>query len=192
VTVTAEDAGGNVTTGYTGTVHLTSSDAQAVLPANYTFTTGAGKDNGIHVFSVTLKTAGTQSITATDTVTGTITGTQSAITVQAGAATTIAIVSGNSQNVRHNRTFPLPLVATVTDAFGNAVSGVSVTFTAPSGGGNASVTFATSGTNVEADTTDSTGTATSSTMAANGNIGTYNITASAPGTNVVNFPEQNH
>ena len=78
------------------------------------------------------------------------------------------------------------------DAFGNPVSGVAVTFTAPSGGGNASVTFATSGTNVEADTTDSTGTATSSTMAANANIGTYNITASAPGTNVVNFPEQNH
>ena len=54
-------------TGYTGTVHFTSSDAQAGLPANYTFT---GGDAGTHVFSVTLKTAGTQSITATDTVTG--------------------------------------------------------------------------------------------------------------------------
>jgi hypothetical protein len=178
-----------VATGYTGTVHFTSSDFQATLPANYTFT---GGDAGTHVFSVTLKTAGTQSITATDTVTGTITGTQSGVTVQAGAATTIAIVSGDSQNVRHSRTFPLPLVAVVTDAFGNGVSGVSVTFTAPSGGGTASVTFATSGTNVEADTTDSTGTATSSTMAANANIGTYNIRASAPGTNIVNFPEQNH
>ena len=67
VTVTAEDAYGNVATGYTGTVHFTSSDAQAGLPANYTFT---GGDAGTHVFSVTLKTAGTQSITATDTVTG--------------------------------------------------------------------------------------------------------------------------
>ena len=85
MTVTADDAGGNVTTGYTGTVHFTSSDAQAVLPANYTFT---GGDAGTHIFSVTLKTAGTQSITATDTVTGSITGSQSGITVNpAGAAT---------------------------------------------------------------------------------------------------------
>ena len=65
VTVTAYDAYGNVATGYTGTVHFTSSDAQAVLPANYTFTAG---DAG-HTFSATLETAGTQSITATDTVT---------------------------------------------------------------------------------------------------------------------------
>ena len=82
VTVTAQDAFGNVATGYTGTVHFTSSDASAVLPANYTFT---GGDAGTHVFSVTLKTAGTQSITATDTVTGTITGTQSGITVHSAA-----------------------------------------------------------------------------------------------------------
>ena len=84
VTVTAQDAGGNVATGYTGTVHFTSSDAQAGLPANYTFT---GGDAGTHVFSVTLKTAGTQSITATDTVTGSITGTQSGITVNVGPTT---------------------------------------------------------------------------------------------------------
>ena len=90
VTVTAQDAGGNVATGYTGTVHFTSSDAQAGLPANYTFT---GGDAGTHVFSVTLKTAGTRSITATDTVTGTITGTQSGITVNVGPTTNL-VVSG--------------------------------------------------------------------------------------------------
>ena len=52
--------------GYTGTVHFTSSDAQAGLPADYTFTAA---DAGSHTFTVTLKTAGTQSITATDTAT---------------------------------------------------------------------------------------------------------------------------
>src|SRR5262249_14666319 len=68
VTVTALDAYGNVATSYTGTIHFTSSDSQAVLPANYTFTTS---DAGVHTFTngVTLKTAGTRSITATDTVT---------------------------------------------------------------------------------------------------------------------------
>jgi len=50
-----------------------------VLPANYTF---VAADNGVHVFSATLKTAGTQSLTATDTVTASITGTQSGINVQ--------------------------------------------------------------------------------------------------------------
>ena len=82
-TVTAYDPYGNIATGYTGTVHFTSSDTQATLPANYTFTAA---DNGTHTFSVTLKTAGTQSITATDTKTSTITGTESGITVHAAAA----------------------------------------------------------------------------------------------------------
>ena len=53
------DAFGNTATGYLGTVHFTSSDGPAVLPANYTFIAG---DNGVHTFTtVTLKTAGTQS-----------------------------------------------------------------------------------------------------------------------------------
>ena len=63
VTVTAMDAYGNVVTGYTGTVAITSSDGQAVLPPNAVLTNGVGS------FSVTLETAGSQSITATDTVT---------------------------------------------------------------------------------------------------------------------------
>jgi len=85
VTVTALDANGNIATGYTGTVHLASSDPLAGLPNNYTFTLA---DAGVHTFTnqFTLKTAGTQSITATDTVTGTITGTQSGITVNPAAA----------------------------------------------------------------------------------------------------------
>src|SRR6202043_3006716 len=65
-TVTAKDPYGNVATGYTGTVHFTSSDAQAALPANYTF--GAG-DAGVHTFNIVLKTSGTQSLTAADRAT---------------------------------------------------------------------------------------------------------------------------
>ena len=83
VTVSALDATNTVVTGYTGTVHFTSSDTQAVLPANSTLTNGTG------TFSVTLKTAGAQTITATDTVTATITGASGAITV--GAATPITL-----------------------------------------------------------------------------------------------------
>ena len=56
VTVTMTDSLGNVATGYVGTVHFTSSDGQAVLPANYTFTAA---DQGKHTFQVTFKTTGT-------------------------------------------------------------------------------------------------------------------------------------
>ena len=44
LTVTAQDAYGNLATGYTGTVQFTSSDAQAILPGSYTFTTA---DKGV-------------------------------------------------------------------------------------------------------------------------------------------------
>ncbi len=81
LTVTAYDKFGNQATGYTGTVKLTSSDPAAGLGVPYAFTTGAGHDNGSHTFSVTLNTAGSQTITATDTVatTPTITGISNAI-----------------------------------------------------------------------------------------------------------------
>ena len=83
VTLTAKDIFGNTASGYTGTVHFTSSDGTAVLPANYTFISA---DNGTHAFAgVTLYTPGTQSITATDTITGSVTGTQSGITMASGA-----------------------------------------------------------------------------------------------------------
>jgi hypothetical protein len=72
-TVTAKDQFGNTATGYTGTVKFTSSDAAALLPTNYTF---VAADNGAHSFSATLRTAGTQSMTATDTATSYIAGTQ--------------------------------------------------------------------------------------------------------------------
>jgi hypothetical protein len=86
-TVTALDASNATATGYTGTVHFTSSDGSAVLPANSTLT------NGVGTFSVTLKTAGAQTIAATDTVTASITGSSGAITVSAAATATHFSVS---------------------------------------------------------------------------------------------------
>jgi len=118
LTVTVKDAYGNVVTGYRGTVHFTSSDSAATLPANYTFIAG---DAGAHVFSATLKTvSASASITATDTVTSSITGTESPIAVTpAGAA--ILTVTG----------FPGSVVAgaansvtvTAKDAYGNIATG---------------------------------------------------------------------
>jgi predicted RNA methylase len=87
VTVTALTASNTTATGYTGTVHFTSTDAQAVLPADSTLTNGTG------MFAVTLKTAGAQMIIATDTMTATITGTSGTITVASTAATHFSVTS---------------------------------------------------------------------------------------------------
>jgi hypothetical protein len=82
ITVTAFDASNVVASAYTGTVRFTSTDTQAVLPANYTFTAA---DHGRHTFTVTLKTAGSQTLTATDTATASVKGSQ-AVTVNPAAA----------------------------------------------------------------------------------------------------------
>src|SRR5439155_1684685 len=89
-TVTARDPYGNTAAGYTGTIHFTSSDSQAVLPANYSFSAG---DAGLPTFSAPLKTAATQSLTAAAAATSGITGSQSGITVNPAAASTL-VVSG--------------------------------------------------------------------------------------------------
>ena len=75
ITVNALDAAGQMVASYSGTVHFTSSDPQFVPPANSTIANGTG------IFSATLKTAGGQTITATDA--NSITGTSTSIAVAA-------------------------------------------------------------------------------------------------------------
>lgn len=63
VTVAAYDAGNHPVPSYSGTVHVTSSDPAATLPADTTLV------NGTTTFDVTLATSGSQSVTVVDTVT---------------------------------------------------------------------------------------------------------------------------
>ncbi len=96
ITVTALDAYNNVVTNYAGTVKLSSTDAAAALAGdlggNYTFTIGAGQDNGVHVFNVQLLTEGSQKITVADTTATmpAILGTSSAITTSGLTITALA------------------------------------------------------------------------------------------------------
>ncbi|QRK13346.1 lamin tail domain-containing protein [Archangium violaceum] len=62
--VSARDAFGNDAAGYFGTVHFSSDDASATLPADYTFTAA---DLGRHTFDVTLNQAGSRVVTVKDT-----------------------------------------------------------------------------------------------------------------------------
>jgi hypothetical protein len=120
ITVTALTGSNAVATGYTGTVHFTSSDGQAVLPANYTFT---ATDAGVHTFTngVTLKTAGSQAVTATDTVTSTITGSAS-VSVSPAAASQLVFGQQPTNTVANATISPAPTVK-VEDAFGNLETG---------------------------------------------------------------------
>ena len=95
VTVTAEDTYGNVATGYAGTVHFTSSDTKASLPANYTFTTA---NAGVHAFTLRFGTAGTQSVKVKATTSG-ITATQSGITVAPAAPINVVATAVSSTQI---------------------------------------------------------------------------------------------
>ena len=116
LTVSAQDAYGNTATGYRGTVQFSSSDGAAALPASYTF---QANDGGVHSFSgVTLKTAGSQTVTATDTSTSSITGGQS-VTVNPGSATQLTLSGLTSQTAGSAQS----LTVSAQDAYGNTATG---------------------------------------------------------------------
>jgi len=95
----------------------------------------------------------------------------------------VTATSGTPQSAAINTPFPAPLVVTVTNASGNPVNGVTVTFTPPSSG--ASGSFA-GGANTA--TTNASGVATSATFTANGTPGSYTVKASVTGvTATANF-----
>lgn len=112
--VSARDAFGNDAAGYTGTVHFSSDDASAMLPADYTFTPA---DLGRHTFSITLNRAGSRLVSVKDTVDAALTA-SAELSVVPGAATKLAFSEqpGNS-SVRA----PFGVRVVLTDALGNVV-----------------------------------------------------------------------
>ena len=166
VTVTAQDRFGNVATGYSGTVHFTSTDPSAVLPADTTLTTGTG------TFPVTFETAGTQTVTATDTVTSSVTGTSTAVTVAPAQAAGFVISAPFTTATAGTAT---PFTVAAVDRFGNVATGYSGTVhftstdaeavlpadtTLTTGTGNFQVTFETAGTQTVTATDTATSTVT--------------------------------
>jgi hypothetical protein len=112
--IIAQDAVGQPAISYTGTASLSSSDPQAVLPPNATFTDGVASD-----VPVEFRTLGTQSITATDTVNTEITGSGST-TVTAGPPAGLAFTTQPTDTVAGAAIAP-PVVVKLVDRFGNPV-----------------------------------------------------------------------
>jgi hypothetical protein len=85
LTLSAVDAFGNTITGYTGKIHFSGpSGGGNLLPADYTFTAA---DAGTHLFSVTLASTGTQTLTVGDTANAQWKSSMS-ITVKSGTTST--------------------------------------------------------------------------------------------------------
>jgi hypothetical protein len=114
LTVTALDPFGNVAAGYSGAVHFTSSDSQATLSPDYTF---SGSDGGLHSFSFILRMAGVQTVVATDAATSSITGNQS-ITVASAAASRF-VLSGPAEITSGSA---LSFAVTAEDPFANVAT----------------------------------------------------------------------
>lgn len=91
-TVTARDQFRNLVPIYAGTVRFTSSDGQAILPPNATLSQGTA------MFPATLKTAGSQTITATDTASSSITGASDKIAVAAAALSQFELTAPTNTN----------------------------------------------------------------------------------------------
>jgi hypothetical protein len=115
VTAKALDRDGNEDHSYVGSVHFSSTDGRATLPANYTFTVG---DDGEHTFSATLGTLGSQAIIITDTATGSITG-QASVMVTPGSATHFTLTGPTKATEEEFFKF----VVTAFDPYGNVASG---------------------------------------------------------------------
>jgi hypothetical protein len=102
------------------------------------------------------------------------------LTNLAGPAARLSIVSGNAQTAAVNSAFGVPLAVRVTDAFGNAVSAVRVTFDVQPNKTTGAAAFFNGKTKATV-TTDNTGLATAPVLQAKGKRGGFSVTAALAG-----------
>ncbi len=123
--VTVLDADNNPVSGITVTFAAPSAGASATFPSGSTANTDGAGHAQVDVVANTV--AGDYTITAN--VNGAGTGASFALTNVAGAGYLAVPASGTPQSAMVSTPFDSPLVVTITDAYGNPVSGASVTFT---------------------------------------------------------------
>ena len=179
VIVTALDAYGNTVLNNADQVNLTISGDNTYLA---TMTLSSGISSG----PVTLTRAGAYTLTASAMRQYSISGTSNTVTVNpAGAAILTASGVSTPQTAYVNTAFATPLTVTVTDSYGNPLSGQTVTFTPPANGASAAL----SPSGVCTAAVDG----TCSVMAtANGTTGSYNVTAAVSGLSSVSFALTNN
>jgi hypothetical protein len=125
--VKAKDAVGNVVPG----VSVTFTD-NSIPTGSFSPNPAVTASNGVASTSYTLPTVA-KNITVTASA-GSITAKASEQSVP-GPATKMTIVQGNNQTAHINTTLSKSLVVSVTDQYGNGISGLTVTFTDNNAGG---------------------------------------------------------
>ncbi len=167
---TVKDSGGNAVSGVLVTFNAPGTGASGTFACsgNTAITNAQGLATS-QVFTANT-TAGQYTVTATANA---LTSNPSfAMTNKAGPPASIMATGGTPQTTVVNTAFSKKLMATVEDAFGNAVAGATVTFNVP--GSGASGTFAGG---VNTAKTNANGVATSPVFTANTTAGVYMVTA---------------
>ena len=180
VTVEVTDVSGNkvpnATVAFSAVSGAVASPSQEDGPAAAATASKSTNAQGRATAVWTLGTAaGTQTLTASVTGAGSVTFTA---TARAGAASALTKVAGDNQSATVSTAVATRPKVKVADAFGNGVSGVSVTFAVASGGGSATGLT---------QTTGSDGTATVGGWTLGANVGANTLTAAASGLTTVTF-----
>jgi len=165
--VTVTDTFGNPVAGVTVTFTAPVSGARAALSAP-AVTSATGQTS---VTATANTVSGSYAVTAT--APGVTTPASFALTNNPGAAASLVATSGGGQAALTGTVFAAPLVATVKDSSGNAISGASVVFSAPGSGASAALSPSTAPTSVSGQTNVA--------ATANGTAGAYTVSASVAG-----------
>src|SRR5208337_373040 len=167
---------GSWNSGGTLTAHL--SDGSAADFSDVT-TAASGQYDRNYTLTYTAESAG-QTLTVTwkmTSGTGNVTLNAAGLSANAGSTAASIVASGGTpQSATIGTAFATALQAKVTDSGGNAVSGVTVTFTAPGSGASGSF----SGASTASVATNGSGIA-SSVLTANSVAGSYTVAASGAG-----------
>jgi hypothetical protein len=169
-------------------VRVTDASGNPVRGAAATFAAPASGPGGSFAGNATVLTDASGLATAPTLTAGTVAGNYAVTASVAGAGSVsfslantagtpadITAIAGTPQSAAVGTAYAVPLQARVTDAFGNPVPGVSVTFVAPAAGPGG--TFASGA----AVLTDALGMATAPALTANGSAGSYTVTATVGG-----------
>jgi sugar lactone lactonase YvrE len=176
ITVLENDSNGNAV-GATDTITL-AVNSPGGAPKTY----AAPASGGIATFNLSgnpLTAAGVYSYTATVATNAAIKAATASETINAGAAASVTAIAGSGQSAATNLAFGTPLQVLIKDSYGNPVSGVIVTFAAPTAG--ASVTLSSNSVKTGAAG------AANVTATANGIAGAFAVTAAAAGATSASF-----
>ena len=173
---TVKDSGGNLISGATVTFAAPASGATGKFNGSAT-ATAVTDASGIATAPTLTATSQAGAYTVTAKVTGVANPANFSLTNTAGSAASIVTSAGTPQSIAINTAFVTALQATVKNSGGTAVSGATVTFTAPASGASGKFGASLTATAV----TNTSGIATAPALTAGTQAGSYTVAATVSG-----------